>query len=57
MAQALLRRRHLLLAGSAAALGLPNARAQAAWPAKPVNIVVPFHLAAARTRSPARCSR
>ena len=42
MAQALLRRRHLLLAGSAAALGLPNARAQAAWPAKPVNIVVPF---------------
>jgi tripartite-type tricarboxylate transporter receptor subunit TctC len=42
MAQALLHRRHLLLAGSAAALGLPNARAQAAWPAKPVNIVVPF---------------
>jgi tripartite-type tricarboxylate transporter receptor subunit TctC len=42
MAQALLHRRHLLLAGSAAALGLPNARAQAAWPARPVNIVVPF---------------
>ena len=42
MAQALLHRRHLLLAGSAAALGLPGARAQAAWPAKPVNIVVPF---------------
>jgi len=42
MAQALLHRRHLLLAGSAAALGLPNARAQAAWPAKPVTIVVPF---------------
>ncbi|MFM7849777.1 MAG: Bug family tripartite tricarboxylate transporter substrate binding protein [Rubrivivax sp.] len=42
MAQALVHRRHLLLAGSAAALGLPNARAQAAWPAKPVNIVVPF---------------
>jgi tripartite-type tricarboxylate transporter receptor subunit TctC len=42
MAQALLHRRHLLLAGGAAALGLPSARAQAAWPAKPVNIVVPF---------------
>jgi tripartite-type tricarboxylate transporter receptor subunit TctC len=42
MAQALLHRRHLLLAGGAAALGLPGARAQAAWPAKPVNIVVPF---------------
>ena len=42
MAQALVHRRHLLLAGSAAALGLPNARAQAAWPAQPVNIVVPF---------------
>jgi len=42
MAQALLHRRHLLLAGSAAALGLPNARAQTAWPSKPVNIVVPF---------------
>ncbi len=42
MAQALLHRRHLLLAGSAAALGLPNALAQTAWPAKPVNIVVPF---------------
>ncbi|MCE2692303.1 MAG: Bug family tripartite tricarboxylate transporter substrate binding protein [Betaproteobacteria bacterium] len=35
-------RRHLLLAGSAAALGVPLARAQAAWPAKPVTIVVPF---------------
>ena len=42
MAQALLHRRHLLLAGSAAALGLPNARAQAAWPARPVTVVVPF---------------
>jgi tripartite-type tricarboxylate transporter receptor subunit TctC len=42
MAQALLHRRHLLLAGSAAALGLPSARAQTAWPTKPVNIVVPF---------------
>lgn len=42
MAQALFHRRHLLLAGGAAALGLPGARAQAAWPAKPVNIVVPF---------------
>ena len=42
MAQALLHRRHLLLAGGAVALGLPSARAQAAWPAKPVNIVVPF---------------
>ena len=42
MAQALLHRRHLLLAGDTAALNLPSARAQAAWPAKPVNIVVPF---------------
>jgi tripartite-type tricarboxylate transporter receptor subunit TctC len=42
MAQALLHRRHLLLAGGAAALGLPNARAQAAWPARPVTVVVPF---------------
>ena len=42
MAQALLHRRHLLLAGSAAALGLSSARAQTAWPTKPVNIVVPF---------------
>jgi tripartite-type tricarboxylate transporter receptor subunit TctC len=42
MAQALLHRRQLLLAGSAAALGLPNARAQAAWPARPVTVVVPF---------------
>jgi tripartite-type tricarboxylate transporter receptor subunit TctC len=42
MAQALLHRRHLLLAGSAAALGLPSVRAQTAWPTKPVNIVVPF---------------
>jgi tripartite-type tricarboxylate transporter receptor subunit TctC len=42
MAQALLHRRQLLLAGSAAALGLPSVRAQTAWPTKPVNIVVPF---------------
>ena len=35
-------RRHLLLAGSAAALGVPAARAQAGWPSRPVNIVVPF---------------
>ena len=42
MAHALLRRRDLLLAGAAASLGVPLARAQAAWPAKPVTIVVPF---------------
>jgi tripartite-type tricarboxylate transporter receptor subunit TctC len=42
MAHALLRRRDLLLAGAAATLGVPLARAQAAWPAKPVTIVVPF---------------
>jgi tripartite-type tricarboxylate transporter receptor subunit TctC len=42
MAHPLMNRRHLLLAGSAAALGVPLARAQAAWPAKPVTIVVPF---------------
>jgi tripartite-type tricarboxylate transporter receptor subunit TctC len=42
MAHALLRRRDLLLAGGAATLGVPLARAQAAWPAKPVTIVVPF---------------
>ena len=42
MAKPLLHRRHLLLAGSAAALGVPLARAQPAWPTKPVNIVVPF---------------
>jgi len=42
MAHPLLRRRDLLLAGGAATLGVPLARAQAAWPAKPVNIVVPF---------------
>ena len=42
MAHPFLTRRHLLLAGSAAALGAPLARAQAAWPAKPVTIVVPF---------------
>jgi tripartite-type tricarboxylate transporter receptor subunit TctC len=35
-------RRHVLLAGSAAALGLPTARAQSGWPTKPVTIVVPF---------------
>ena len=42
MAHPFLTRRHLLLAGSGAALGTPLVRAQAAWPAKPVNIVVPF---------------
>ena len=31
MAHPLMNRRHLLLAGSAAALGVPLARAQAAW--------------------------
>lgn len=40
------KRRQLVLAGSAAALAgpfsLPHVRAQSAWPAKPVNIVVPF---------------
>ena len=35
-------RRHVLLAGTAAALGVPMARAQSAWPTKPVNVVVPF---------------
>jgi tripartite-type tricarboxylate transporter receptor subunit TctC len=35
-------RRQLLLAGAASCLGLPVARAQAAWPSKPVTIVVPF---------------
>lgn len=42
MAHPLMNRRHLLLAGGAAALGVPMAHAQAAWPAKPVTIVVPF---------------
>jgi len=42
MAHPLMNRRHLLLAGGAAALGVPMARAQTAWPAKPVTIVVPF---------------
>jgi tripartite-type tricarboxylate transporter receptor subunit TctC len=35
-------RRHLLLTGAAAALGLPTARAQSGWPSKPVTVVVPF---------------
>jgi len=35
-------RRHLVLAGAAAALGAPLARAQSGWPTRPVNIVVPF---------------
>ena len=35
-------RRQLVLAGAAATLGVPLARAQSAWPAKPVTIVVPF---------------
>ena len=42
MAHPLMTRRHLLLAGGAAALGVPSAHAQAAWPAKPVTIVVPY---------------
>jgi len=37
-----IQRRHLLLTGAAAALGLPSAFAQSGWPSKPVNIVVPF---------------
>jgi tripartite-type tricarboxylate transporter receptor subunit TctC len=37
-----LNRRHILLAGAAATLGAPQARAQAGWPSKPVTIVVPF---------------
>ena len=37
-----LTRRHILLAGAAATLGTPRARAQAGWPSKPVTIVVPF---------------
>jgi len=35
-------RRHVLLAGTVAALGVPLARAQSSWPNKPVTIVVPF---------------
>jgi len=35
-------RRQLVLAGAAATLGVPLARAQSAWPAKPVTVVVPF---------------
>ena len=37
-------RRHALLTGTAAfaALAAPRARAQAAWPARPVFLVVPF---------------
>ena len=42
MAHLLMNRRHLLLAGGAAALGASMAHAQPAWPAKPVTIVVPF---------------
>jgi len=37
-----LSRRHVLLAGAAATLGTPLARAQTGWPSKPVTIVVPF---------------
>lgn len=37
-----MQRRHLLLTGAAAALGLPSARAQSGWPTKPVTVVVPF---------------
>jgi len=39
-----LNRRNLLIAGTAAAssLWLPQARAQAAWPTKPLRLVVPF---------------
>jgi tripartite-type tricarboxylate transporter receptor subunit TctC len=35
-------RRQILIAGAAATLGVPLARAQAGWPSKPVTIVVPF---------------
>ena len=35
-------RRQFVLAGAASCLGLPSARAQAGWPTKPVNIIVPF---------------
>ena len=35
-------RRRIVLAGAAATLGVPLARAQSAWPAKPVTVVVPF---------------
>jgi tripartite-type tricarboxylate transporter receptor subunit TctC len=38
----LIPRRHLLLTGAAAALGLPTARAQSGWPSKPVTVIVPF---------------
>jgi tripartite-type tricarboxylate transporter receptor subunit TctC len=37
-----LNRRHVLLAGAAATLGVPAARAQSGWPTKPVTVVVPF---------------
>ena len=38
-----IRRRHVLLAGASAAVAAPwAARAQSTWPAKPVNLVVPF---------------
>ena len=42
MTRTSLARRQLVLAGAASCLGLPAARAQAAWPSKPVNIIVPF---------------
>ena len=42
MPRTALARRRLLLAGAASCLGLPAARAQGAWPSKPVTIVVPF---------------
>jgi len=35
-------RRQILIAGAAATLGVPLARAQTGWPSKPVTIVVPF---------------
>lgn len=39
---AALSRRQLLMAGAAACIAAPAAQAQAAWPSRPVRIVVPF---------------
>ncbi len=40
--QARVNRRQLVLGAAAATLGLPAARAQSAWPSKPVRFLVPF---------------